>query len=193
MKFMRQLFLSLVTRFAAPVMAGLILSFSLLLPVQAATINGQTIDESIDWDSLMPANFSPDTLFDSSQFGELDDYDPMAEIKLKVMMEALSSAPVVEEMDGKMVRIPGFVVPLVEEGMKVTEFFLVPYFGACIHVPPPPSNQMIHVTYEPGTNVENLYDAIWISGELKIETVAHELGTSGYKLEAYQIEPYTEE
>ncbi|RRD01818.1 DUF3299 domain-containing protein [Amphritea balenae] len=174
-------------------MAGLILSFSLLLPVQAATINGQTIDESIDWDSLMPANFSPDTLFDSSQFGELDDYDPMAEIKLKVMMEALSSAPVVEEMDGKMVRIPGFVVPLVEEGMKVTEFFLVPYFGACIHVPPPPSNQMIHVTYEPGTNVENLYDAIWISGELKIETVAHELGTSGYKLEAYQIEPYTEE
>ncbi|WP_432472527.1 DUF3299 domain-containing protein [Amphritea sp. HPY] len=185
MKFMRQLLPHLMT--------SLILSVSMmLLPVQAATINGQEVQDT-DWDSLMPADFTPDSLFDSSEFGNLDDYDPMAEARLQAMMAALSSAPVVEAMDGKMVRIPGFVVPLVEEGMKVTEFFLVPYFGACIHVPPPPSNQMIHVTYEPGTNVENLYDAIWISGELKVATVAHELGTSGYKLEAFQIEPYEEE
>jgi len=168
---------------------GAILLSSLL---QAATINGKTVVDT-DWDSLMPPNFTLDSLFDSSQFTNLDDYDPMAEVKLKAMMAALSSAPVVQEMDGNMVRIPGFVVPLVEEGLSVTEFFLVPYFGACIHVPPPPSNQMIHVTFEPGTNVENLYDAIWVSGELKVESVAHELGTSGYKLEAFQIEPYEEE
>ena len=160
--------------------------------IQAATINGKTVVDT-EWDALMPADFTLDSLFDTSQFGNLDDYDPMAEIKLKAMMEALSSAPVIEELDGSMIRIPGFVVPLVEEGMKVTEFFLVPYFGACIHVPPPPSNQMIHVTFEPGTNVENLYDAIWISGELKVDTVAHQLGTAGYRMEAFQIEPYTEE
>ncbi|MDX2421199.1 MAG: DUF3299 domain-containing protein [Amphritea sp.] len=171
------------------------LTFALMLSVgvvQAATINGKTV-ENMEWDSLMPADYSFDAIFDTSQFGSLDDYDPLAEIKLKAMMEALSSAPVVPEVDGKMIRIPGFVVPLVEEGMAVTEFFLVPYFGACIHVPPPPSNQMIHVTFEPGTNVENLYDAIWVSGELKVATVAHELGTSGYTMEAYKIEPYTEE
>lgn len=160
--------------------------------LQAATINGKTVVET-EWDALMPADFAIDSLFDFSQISNLDDYDPMAEIKMKAMMQALSSAPVVEELDGSMIRIPGFVVPLVEEGMKVTEFFLVPYFGACIHVPPPPSNQMIHVTFEPGTNVENLYDAIWISGELKVSTVAHELGTAGYTMEAFQIEPYTEE
>ncbi|MBQ0783184.1 MAG: DUF3299 domain-containing protein, partial [Amphritea sp.] len=119
-----------------------------------------------------------------------DDYDPMAEIKLKAMMEALSSAPVVQEMDGKMIRIPGFVVPLVEEGLKVTEFFLVPYFGACIHVPPPPSNQMLYVTFEPGTNVENLYDAIWITGKLSVDRVSNDLGAAGYKVEAFKIEPY---
>lgn len=157
----------------------------------ANTINGKEVVET-EWDALMPPDFSLQSLFDVSQFANLDDYDPMAEIKLKAMMEALSSAPVEESMDGKMIKIPGFVVPLVEEGLRVTEFFLVPYFGACIHVPPPPSNQMIHVTFEPGTDVENLYDAIWISGELKVETVAHELGTSGYTMEAYQIEPYEE-
>ena len=160
--------------------------------IQAATINGKTVVDT-EWDALMPADFTLDTLFDFNSIGSLDDYDPMAEIKLKVMMEALSSAPVVDDLDGSMIRIPGFVVPLVEEGMKVTEFFLVPYFGACIHVPPPPSNQMIHVTFEPGTNVENLYDAIWISGELKVDTVAHQLGTAGYRMEAFQIEPYEEE
>lgn len=157
----------------------------------ANTINGKEVVVT-EWDALMPPDFSLQSLFDVSQFADLDDYDPMAQIKLKAMMEALSSAPVEESMDGRMIKIPGFVVPLVEEGLRVTEFFLVPYFGACIHVPPPPSNQMIHVTFEPGTDVENLYDAIWVSGELKVGTVAHEMGTSGYTMEAYQIEPYEE-
>lgn len=160
-------------------------------PVYGDMVNGETVNE-IDWDVLMPADYYPGAVFDISQFGSLDDYDPMAEIKLKMMMEALSSAPVVQEMDGKMVRIPGFVVPLVEEGLRVTEFFLVPYFGACIHVPPPPSNQMLYVTFEPGANVENLYDAIWITGKLSVTRVAHDLGTAGYKVEAFKIEPYDE-
>lgn len=167
----------------------LILILSSVIPVQGETINGEEVKE-IDWGVLMPADYYPEAVFDTSQLDSLDDYDPMAEIKLKAMMEALSSAPVVSDMDGQMIRIPGFVVPLVEEGLKVTEFFLVPYFGACIHVPPPPSNQMLHVTFEPGTNVENLYDAIWITGKLSVMRVAHDLGTAGYKVEAFMIEPY---
>jgi len=159
--------------------------------VRGETVNGERV-EKIDWDSLMPADYSPMAAFDTSQFSSLDDYDPMAEIKLKAMMEALSSAPVVKDMDGKMIRIPGFVVPLVEEGLNVTEFFLVPYFGACIHVPPPPSNQIIHVTFEPGVNVENLYDAIWVVGALSVKTTIHELGSSGYTLDAFRIEAYEE-
>ncbi|WP_290703134.1 DUF3299 domain-containing protein [Amphritea sp.] len=167
----------------------LILIVTGFIPVYGETVNGETVEE-IDWDILMPADYYPETIFDTSQFSSLDDYDPMAEIKLEAMMEALSSAPVVQEMDGRMIRIPGFVVPLVEEGLKVTEFFLVPYFGACIHVPPPPSNQMLYVTFEPGTNVENLYDAIWITGKLSVDRVSNDLGAAGYKVEAFKIEPY---
>lgn len=166
-----------------------ILIVTVFSPVYGETVNGETVKE-IDWGVLMPADYYPEAVFDTSQLDSLDDYDPMAEIKLKAMMEALSSAPVVPEMDGQMIRIPGFVVPLVEEGLKVTEFFLVPYFGACIHVPPPPSNQMLHVTFEPGTNVENLFDAVWITGKLSVMRVAHDLGTAGYKVEAFMIEPY---
>lgn len=178
--------MSLMKKFLSIVIVLVLTGFS---PVYGDIVNGETVSE-IDWDVLMPADYYPEAVFDTSQFGSLDDYDPMAEIKLKMMMEALSSAPVVQEMDGKMVRIPGFVVPLVEEGLRVTEFFLVPYFGACIHIPPPPSNQMLHVTFEPGTNVENLYDAIWITGKLSVTRVAHDLGTAGYKVEAFKIEPY---
>lgn len=158
--------------------------------LQAETINGKPVVET-KWDTLMPADYSLESIFDTRQFANLDDSDETARLKLKALMEALSSAPTVPEIEGKMIRIPGFVVPLVEEGMAVTEFFLVPYFGACIHTPPPPSNQMIHVVYEPGINVESLYDAVWVSGEMMVSRVANELGTSGYSMEAYKIEPYT--
>ena len=157
---------------------------------QSATINGKTVVET-EWDSLMPADYSIWSIFDVNELNNLDDFDPKAELKLKAMMEALSSAPTVPELNGKMIRIPGFIVPLVEEGMAVTEFFLVPYFGACIHTPPPPSNQMIHVVFEPGIDIETLYDAVWISGEMMVAKVTNELGTSGYSMEAYKIDPYT--
>jgi len=105
-------------------------------------------------------------------------------------MVAMQSAPTVPDFNGQMIKIPGYVVPVESEGTNVTEFFLVPYFGACIHVPPPPSNQIIYVHFEPGTHVENLYDAVWISGRLEAETVVNDLATSGYRMEAFQIEPY---
>lgn len=181
-------------KFCLSVLFAGVLSVAWPLTVSAAnTFNGETVEE-LDWEMLMPADYNLEAIFaaNAEQYSSLDDFDPLAEIKFKAMKEAMSSAPVVPEMDGKMVRIPGFVVPLSEEGAKITEFFLVPFFGACIHVPPPPSNQMIHVSFEPGTNVENLYDAVWVTGKLTISTVAHDLGTAGYVMDAFQIEPYEE-
>ena len=50
---------------------------------------------------------------------------------------------IVEEYNGKQVKLPGFVVPLeYSDKGRVKEFLLVPYFGACIHYPPPPPNQI---------------------------------------------------
>jgi len=156
------------------------------------TVNGQTV-ETLEWDTLMPEGFNLDEVFaKTEQFGSLDDFDPRAQELLDEMMVSLKSSPVVENLDGKMVRLPGFVVPLEGDGQRVDAFFLVPYFGACIHVPPPPANQMVHVTYEPGVKVENLYDAIWVTGRLSVTTTDHELGTAGYAMDAFVIEPYTE-
>ena len=76
------------------------------------------------------------------------------------------------------------------EEREVTEFFLVPFFGACIHVPPPPPNQIIHVTYEQGLHLDNMYDAYYILGELSSQVVRHELADSAYSLKAEHVEMY---
>ncbi|WP_027856220.1 DUF3299 domain-containing protein [Marinobacterium jannaschii] len=173
-----------------PICLALALMFLAVPPLQAEQINGEEVT-TVEWEALMPADFTMDHIFDSQEdLAMLDDFDPKAEAKLKEMMNLLQSAPVVAAMDGKMIRIPGFVVPLEGDGQRVTTFFLVPYFGACIHTPPPPSNQIIHVSYEPGTKVENLFDAVWITGKLRTEDFSHEMGAAGYVMEAYQIEPY---
>jgi len=156
-------------------------------------VNGEPV-EALEWDNLMPADFSLDSIFaQTEQFGSLDDFDPRAEKALGEMMTALQSAPVVQGLEGKMIKLPGFVVPLEGDGQMVSSFFLVPYFGACIHVPPPPSNQIVYVEYEPGIKISNLYDAISVTGLLKISTTSHDMGTAGYALEAFVIEPYVVE
>jgi len=154
-------------------------------------VNGEAAPE-IDWDSLMPADYvlSLEKMYNNPELDSLDDYSDKAQKLFDDMMQTLASAPVVDEMNGRMVSVPGFVVPLEGVGDVVDRFFLVPYFGACIHVPPPPSNQIIDVHYEPGTRVESLYDAVLVSGRLTTEVYSHEMGTAGYRLEAYRIQPY---
>jgi uncharacterized protein len=89
------------------------------------------------------------------------------------------------------VRIPGFMVPLEDWEQQVTEFILVPYFGACIHVPPPPPNQMAHVLMQRSRRIEvNLWDPIWVIGTLKIENVESPYGVVGYQVAAERIQPY---
>jgi hypothetical protein len=100
-------------------------------------------------------------------------------------------APMVKALDGLQVRLPGYIVPLeVSEEGRVTEFLLVPYFGACIHVPPPPPNQIVHVTSELGVKVDELYQPYWIEGPMKVKTSSSELATAGYEMEADKILVY---
>ena len=88
-------------------------------------------------------------------------------------------------------RLPGYIVPLeVSEEGRVTEFLLVPYFGACIHVPPPPSNQIVHVTSELGVKVEELYQPYWIEGPTQVKASTSELADAGYSMEADKILVY---
>ena len=96
-------------------------------------------------------------------------------------------------MDGQAISIPGFIVPLeFDDELIVTEFFLVPYFGACIHVPPPPPNQIIYVKYAKGLELKTLYDPFWIYGTLKTSTVENDTATASYTIDMASYEDYTE-
>ncbi len=94
-------------------------------------------------------------------------------------------------LEGRSVRIPGFIVPLeLDADGRVTEFFLVPYFGACIHVPPPPPNQMLFVTLPHGLTLDSMYAAYWVSGRLSTHTQKTKLGSAAYSLAASGVEEY---
>ncbi|MBQ4837778.1 DUF3299 domain-containing protein [Pseudoalteromonas sp. P94(2023)] len=99
-------------------------------------------------------------------------------------------APVVKALDGKSVSLPGFVVPLEGNSEVITEFLLVPYFGACIHVPPPPPNQIVHVKIKNGVPIDSLYDAITVTGTIKVESHKSELAQTGYTMKAVGVAPF---
>jgi hypothetical protein len=104
---------------------------------------------------------------------------------------ALESTNVKNELANKNIRLPGFIVPVeYSDAQVITEFFLVPYFGACIHVPAPPPNQVVYVKYPKGLHLTALYDPFWIEGELKTEIKKNDIATAAYEVTADAIKPY---
>jgi uncharacterized protein len=97
-------------------------------------------------------------------------------------------APVVESLDGKRVHIGGYVVPLDFEATRVKEFLLVPFVGACIHVPPPPANQIIYVKVAQGFEVQGSFDPVWVTGRLNVSQTFTGLAEAGYNLDAEKVE-----
>jgi len=94
-------------------------------------------------------------------------------------------------LEGRRIRLPGFVVPLeFDFAGKVTEFFLVPYFGACIHVPPPAPNQMIYVRVQTPFKLDSLDTAFWVTGMLSIQQRQARLGAAAYALTETTLEQY---
>ena len=146
----------------------------------------------IKWDDLVPANWDPMKSFKSANFGMFSDSDPRAAAMLKEMREAWDNAPVNNAMDGAQVRIPGYVVPLEESKSGLKEFLLVPYFGACIHSPPPPANQIIHVNRKEAVKGIHSMDPVWVSGTLKTLRSDTFMGATGYRMEAMTVEAYTD-
>jgi hypothetical protein len=104
----------------------------------------------------------------------------------------------VAALDGQRIRMPGYALPLEFKDTKVIEFLLVPYVGACIHVPPPPENQMVHVLADKPFKVEGMYTAVWVTGEMSVGKITRKLyfvdGSAdvdaGYTLAASSVELY---
>ena len=157
-----------------------------------ATTAAASAYKTITWEALVPANWDPFKEFRDTNLNALQDGDPRATEMLKRMRQVWDNAPVNAELVGKPVRIPGFVVPLEDTKDGIKEFLLVPYFGACVHSPPPPSNQIIHVL--PKTAVKNLrsMDAVWISGTLTNQQTDSYMGASSWRVEAVSVAPYAE-
>ncbi|MDB9817954.1 DUF3299 domain-containing protein [Pelagibacterales bacterium] len=95
-----------------------------------------------------------------------------------------------KKLDGKIVKIPGYIVPLDYSGTGVTEFMLVPYVGACIHVPPPPPNQLVYVTTDKPWDTMTLWEPVWVTGEIIVKIQTNEWAETGYEISADKIEFY---
>ena len=105
--------------------------------------------------------------------------------------KALTSTNVVSNLDGQLIKIAGFIVPLEFKDKVITQFLLVPFFGACIHVPPPPPNQIIFVDYPSGiNNKRNMRSPIWITGKIETTLIEGDLATTAYSLQAHQHKEY---
>ncbi len=159
-------------------------------PKPQAAAKGTVAPRELRWEELVPADWDPRSIFKDIDLGMLNDADPRAMAALDKLREVWNNAPANPALNGARIRIPGFIVPLEHKRDSVTEFLLVPYFGACIHSPPPPSNQIIHVI--PATPLKNVktMDAVWVNGTLEVGAKSTDMGNAAYRIKPDRIEPY---
>lgn len=101
-----------------------------------------------------------------------------------------ASSGVRPDWNGRSVRLSGFIVPIEFEGFAVTAFILVPYVGACVHVPPPPANQLVFVTTQKPYESSGLFEAVTVIGLFGASSLSTQLADIGYTLAADVIKPY---
>lgn len=151
-------------------LAALVLS----LPLAAEPADAP---RDITWEELVPAGWVPppveiDHFFDATP--------PSA--------ASLEETPVVGELDGQRVRLPGYLVPLDVQDEQVKTFLMVPYFGACIHVPPPPPNQVVYVELSDPVELDDPYGAHWVTGVLSTSATTSSLADASYSMRGERVE-----
>ena len=151
-----------------------------------------TTYKEISWDDLLPKSWDPMKVITELNLDKLKDSDPKAMEAMEKLKRMWNDAPSNPAMNGQAIRIAGFLVPLEWGKREVKEFLLVPYFGACIHVPPPPANQIIHVVADKPYKAKEDMDAVWVSGILELATSQTDMGDSGYRLRARKVDLYKE-
>jgi hypothetical protein len=148
---------------------------------------------TVDWLDLLPEE-DYQAMLDMPAIGHDNIEEAPADFSTELrqrdrnLPEVMYSTNVVAELDNQELRIAGYPVPLQsnERGLY-TSFFLVPYAGACIHVPPPPPNQIILVDYPQGIAIEDIYEPFWISGNLLIDQTSNELADASYRFTADKV------
>lgn len=180
-----------------------------LLPLQSVQA-AQSAYRELDWIDLLPADDlasledRPEIL-DTIEEGSGTDAASISALMegqkgklsakemahLQRYQAALQSVQTRSDVLNQPVKVPGFVVPLeYDDKQRITELFLVPFFGACIHVPPPPPNQIIHVRLNKPVQLESLYDPVWLEGSLSAGNTTTELGQSAYEMDVKALKPF---
>jgi hypothetical protein len=145
----------------------------------------------IEWNTLVPADYDPDELVRkySAEVARLKDDDPRGKELAETLRQAWEDAPVVTFLNDKVVKLSGFIVSLEGNGEALTEFLLVPYFGACIHTPPPPSNQIVFVrTPSRPFPISRSFERITVTGRLRTEHARSARASASYAIDATRIE-----
>jgi hypothetical protein len=109
----------------------------------------------------------------------------------RVRMAQFGTFNTVAEVTGHKIKLPGYVVPIESDDQgHMTEFFFVPFFGACIHVPPPPPNQLVYAKLARPIKTPQIWDPYWLRGELRVETVKNQIAGSAYTMVDAELVPY---
>ncbi len=136
----------------------------------------------ITWDDLIPPGVPYSEIIGEGELDEANDtWNPIYDANATKLNDAL---------DGALIRMPGFIIPLELGAEGVTSFLLVPYVGACIHTPPPPPNQLVIVSSKVPWPSDQLWDPVWVSGVMRTQLQSTELGQTGYVLTADEMEIY---
>lgn len=139
--------------------------------------------KELTWDDLMPEGWFPEPPPEHDIFAQ----------EFEGGIEALSYtevAPIVGDLNKQKLKLPGYIIPIKYDALTVTEFLLVPYMGACIHVPPPPENQIVYVSLATPTEITELWAPVWVSGTMRTELLETEYAVAGYHLTKALIEAY---
>jgi hypothetical protein len=155
-----------------PIFSALIV---VIMSFAGISSQAQQAPKELYWEDLVPKNFT---------------MPPVSMEHTGSMTQVAPDAPLIESLNGTFAKIPGFVVPLEGDAEFITEFLLVPYFGACIHVPPPPSNQIVYVKFAEAVPMNNLYDAVWVTGSLSTQGWKGDIASVGYSMTGISISPF---
>ena len=160
-----------------------------LLLLLIALLTGDALAaRALRWPELIPRTLAdrpivPPPINHSGFGGDLAQLSPWGDLTYDEMLVA--------DLDGIDVEISGFVVPLdMSDDDRVREFLLVPYFGACVHVPPPPPNQVILVRSTEGLAAERIYEAWTVRGVIKVDATQSAMAAAGYLIDAQEVELY---
>lgn len=136
----------------------------------------------IGWDDLIPPGVPYAEIIGEGDLDEANDtWSPIFDANATKLNERL---------DGAYVRMPGFVIPLEIGAQGVTDFLLVPYVGACIHVPPPPPNQLVLAEVKDPWPSEELWAPVWVVGTMRTRLQTTQLAETGYVLSVDTMELY---